>query len=287
MHELWDATRPFAAWGYLGGLAFPALVGGLWRMLQVRRHQGAPARELTRHELAYLHGGPREVVLAAIRRLRRTRALAVTNRGLVHAVAPRRRLADRIDNTIVANADFVFPKAFDRSLRPVLGSTVQRVEDDGLLVRDRDVRRRVGTVVLLQIGISAAFLALVIVAAVLSEPMLLEVLYLGCAVLVLVTTVRRYRPGYPEPTRRGEAQLAAAGLRPPRRSGVRRFLALFTLFAVFLRSSVTAPAEDDPEQWAEDWPDTASTWGDGTGAGDGGDGDGGDGDGGGDGGGSY
>jgi uncharacterized protein (TIGR04222 family) len=279
MYELWAATRPFAIWVYLGALAFPALVGGLWRLRQVRRHRGAPERELSRHELAYLHGGPREVVLAAIRRLRRTRALAVTNRGLVHAVEPRRRLPDRIDNTIVTNADFVFPKVFAKSLRRVLRPIVKRLEDDGLLVRNRDVRRRVGTVAVLQIGVSVAFLALVVVAGVLRELMVVELLFLGCAVLVLVMTVRRYRPGVPEPTLRGEAHLVDAGLRPPPRSGLRRFLALFTLFAVFLRSSVTVPDEDDPDEWAQDWPDTDSAWGDGTGdgGGDGSDGGGGDG----------
>lgn len=30
MHELWEASRSFAVWGYLGALLLPVLVGAGW-----------------------------------------------------------------------------------------------------------------------------------------------------------------------------------------------------------------------------------------------------------------
>lgn len=262
VHELWDATRPFAVWVYLGALVLPALLGGVWWSRQVRGGRAAPERELSRHELAYLKGGPREVVLAAVRRLQRTGAVTVTDRGLVHAARPGRRLRDRIDNVIVTHADNVFPKSLVAPLRPQLRGVARRLESAGLLVPWRKVWRRWVTVVVLQGAVCVIGGALFVVALVLSEPAGLELLFLVCAVLAVVVAMRAGGRNHYVPTRRGTHTLVAAGLRQPQ-NGPRRFTALLTLLALLFRSSVPVPDsdEDDPESWSDDWSDALGSGG--------------------------
>lgn len=297
MHELWAATRPYAGWVYLGVLLFPVLLGVVWWARQVRGGGDGgdgSRRELTRHELAYLDGGQRGVVLTAVRRLRKTGVLRVSERGLLHAGTPRPRVPDRIDRVIVANADHVFPKAFTVPLRSTLRRMARRLEDDGLLVQRREVRRRWLTVVLVELGCCVAALALFVVGMVVKELSGLEVLFLAGAVLMVVVTFRRGGGGRVL-TRRGERALVTAGVRlPPKeawRTRLRKFTALATLLALLTRTSIPAPEwdEGDPDAWADggdgggaDWSDGGAFGGDGGDFGGGGDGGGGGGGGGGD-----
>jgi uncharacterized protein (TIGR04222 family) len=277
---------------YLGALLFPALLGVVWWARQVRGRGDGPVRELSRHELAYLDGGRRGVVLTAVRRLRAAGVLKVSERGLIHAGTPRPRVPDRIDGVIVANADHVYPKAFAYPLRPALRRIARRLEDDGLLVERREVWRRWRTVALVEVGCCAAALALVIVGLVSGRWPGREVLFLAGAVLTVVVTLRSPRGG-PVLTRRGEQALVIAGLRrPPReawRARLRKFTALATLLALLTRTSVAVPERDgdDPDAWADDagggadWSDSHSDgfgdgFGDGGSFGWGGDGGGGD-----------
>lgn len=258
---LWDAMRP---WVYLGALVFPALLGAVWRRWQVRGEDGVePVRELTRHHIAYLVGGPRGVVLAAVRRLRRTGVLSVTERGLVYAAAGR-AVPDRIDRVIVAHADHVLPKSFVVPLRPALRRIARQLEGDGLLVRRRDVWRRMVTVVLLYAGFFVAGLVLVGVAMELYGAAGLELLFiLGAVVAVVFVVVGAERSGGHVLTRRGEHALVAAGRRAAPvdkgtasvgegRSRLRRFGALLTIVALFSRTSV-AVADEDDEEFPESW----------------------------------
>lgn len=280
MRELWEATRPYAGWVYLGLLLFPVLLGIGWWARQVRGGGSAPWRALSRHELAYLDGGRRGVVLTAVRRLRAAGVLRVSERGLIHTGPDRPRVPDRIDRVIVANADHVYPRAFAVPLRPALRRIARRLEGDGLLVDRREVRRRWLAVVLAELACCAVALAVFVVGVAVRAASGLEVLFLACAVLTVVVTVRR--AGKHVLTRRGEHALVLAGVRmPPKeawRARLHRFTALATVFAVLTRTSVPTPdrGEDDPDGWASDVGGGAD-WSDGHSGGFGGDGGGGDG----------
>jgi uncharacterized protein (TIGR04222 family) len=241
MHELWDASRSFAVWVYLGALLLPVLVGALWWGRQVRGGSGAE-RELTRHELAYLKGGPREVVLAAVQRLVRAGVLSVSGRGLVHAIVPGRR-QDRIDGVIVANAEHVFPKVFLKPLRSALRGLARALETDGLLVPRCEVAQRWKAVILLQVGVFLVGVALFVVALALHEQPWLELLFAVCAAVAVAIGLKESgRSGW-VPTRGGMGALTAAGVvRPRPRSGLRRAVALVALFALLTRTSTPGTA---------------------------------------------
>jgi uncharacterized protein (TIGR04222 family) len=271
MRELWEVTRPYAGWVYLGTLLFPVLLGVVWWVRQVRGGGDRPWRELSCHELAYLDGGWRGVVLSAVRRLRSAGVLEVSEHGLLYTGTSRPCIADRIDRVIVANADHVYPKAFVDPLRPALRRMARRLESDGLLVERREVRRRRSTVVLVELGCCVAALAVFIVGLAVREVSGLEVLFLVCAVLLLEVTSRRARKQVL--TRRGEHALVVAGVRQlPReawRMRLRKFTAFASLLALLTRTSVATPDrdEDDPDAWAADTGDSAA-WSDAFGGGD-------------------
>ena len=265
MHELWEATRPYAGWVYLALLLFPVVLGIVWWARQVRGGGDGPWRELTRHEVAYLDGGRRGVVLTAVRRLQAAGVLAVSERGFIHTATDRPRVPDRIDRVIVANADHVYPKALAEPLRPALRRIARRLEGDGLLVERREVRRRWLVVMLVELACCVTALAVFVVGIAVREVSGLEVLFLACAVLTVLVTLRR--GGKPVLTRRGEQALVLAGVRRPpreeRRARLRRFTAAATSVALLNRTSV--PASDwhgaGPIAWAGD-PGGGTDWSD-------------------------